>query len=131
MYCSVPINSPGVVSGVVGTAVIGRNHRSPRAFGGRRRRARKTEVEQLRAALGQHDVRGLQIAMHDAVGDAPDRARRRWAMPTSVPRRAAAAPRSMPRGQRLALELLHDQIRDRRPVTRRQAHVVEAQISGD
>ena len=33
---------------------------------GRGRRLRETEVEQLDAASGQHDVAGLQIAVHQA-----------------------------------------------------------------
>jgi hypothetical protein len=77
----------------------------------RRRQLREAEVEQLRARAGDHDVGGLQIAMHDA---APVRLVERIrdlhrVLERRVDGHGAA---HEPARERLALEQLHHQIVD-------------------
>ena len=56
----------------------------------------ETEVEDLHRPVGADlDVRGLQVAVDDAVPRAPLRARQRSAPRSAVPRRAAAGPGAM------------------------------------
>ena len=82
----------------------------------------QAEVEELGAARRQHDVGGLQIAMDDALSMRVRRARSAISIATrdSLVERQRS-PRQ-PRGQRLALEILHDEeMRSRRGVRRRAA----------
>ena len=103
MYGSVPMTSSGAV-GPLGSAPLAGNGPDP----GRGAEAREAEVEQLGAALRQHDVGRLQVAMDDTLrvrsderlGDFPCRAQglREWHQPLAQSRREC-----------LAFEILHDQ----------------------
>ena len=103
------------VSGSSGEIVAQRDEREPAQF-------REAEVEQLRALLGQHHVARLEIAVDDALpmrviegaGEldriAQNVVNRQWTSDQAV-------------GERLALEVLHDQERDRRRVRARRLGV--------
>jgi hypothetical protein len=105
---------------IIPSLVSGAHHGRRVVAEGRPRHPRQAEVEQLHAALRDHDVARLQIAMDDALpvraverrGDVDGDAQR------ALERQRAARDQA---GQRLALEQLHDQIR-RRPFA---ADVVE------
>ena len=79
--------APVRLGGVVGSVAIDCDRRGAASSPGRSRAASAPD-------LRQHDVAGLQIAVHDAVRDAPCRARRRSAIAiVKRLRRSAAAPR--------------------------------------
>ena len=72
------------------------------------RRAREAEIEQLRARARQHHVARLQIAVDDAVAvRAIERVGDLGRVADDLVGRQR--PARQPRGQRLALEVLHDQ----------------------
>ena len=73
---------------------------------------REPEIEQLGAALRQHDVAGLQIAMDDARAVRLVQRARDLNRVSSAPGssgQARACSRLQPIGQRLAFEILHHQ----------------------
>ncbi len=94
-------------------APLGLRHQ-PRGPGAGRRHARglelgEAEVEQLDAALGQHDVAGLQVPVHDPL---PMRLIQRVGDLHAVAQRLLEGQRPLGEavGQRLALDQLHHEV---------------------
>ena len=102
MYCSVPGIAPASVMGCRVSASVSS------LIARRRPELGQAEVQELRAGLGQHDVAGLQVAVHDARGVC---GRQRLPDLPGVPDRPVDRQRAMgqPIGQRLAFEVLHHQ----------------------
>ena len=80
---------------------------------------RQSEVEQLCAGLGQHDIAGLEIAMHDAPAVGLVERTRDLRSQSSAPERAGSAPFFQVFRQRRAFQVLHHQEGDRRSARRR------------
>ena len=104
MYWTVPRTVPASVSGIS----VGISVREAVAGDGLQRLG-QTEVEDLHARGGQHDVRGLQVPMHDALAV---RAIERVGDLGAVSQRLVQRQRSLrqPVRQRLTFQQLHDEV---------------------